>query len=60
MLGFCFRPVLLIMAFNMVVATVMHVHKGAPFTTWSHPFTILIVFLCLLLIGPGKYSLDRQ
>jgi putative oxidoreductase len=59
-LGLFFRPVLLIMTFNMFVAMVMHLHKGDSFATWSHPATIAVVFLSLLLIGPGKYSLDRQ
>ena len=59
-LGFCFRPALLAMAFTMVVALVMHLHHGDGFSTWSHPLTCLVVFIGLLFVGPGRYSLDRE
>jgi uncharacterized membrane protein YphA (DoxX/SURF4 family) len=29
-------------------------------TGWSHAFEAGIVFFSLLLIGPGRYSIDRK
>jgi hypothetical protein len=37
-----------------------HLPHGDPFGIWSHPLEDGIVFLSLLLIGPGAYSIDRK
>ena len=42
----------------MFTASVMHWSKGDPFTTLSHPLSLLFVFVGLVLIGGGCYSLD--
>ncbi|MGC3989335.1 MAG: DoxX family protein [Chthoniobacteraceae bacterium] len=60
-LGCLFRPACLLMAFTMTVATIMHFHKHDDFDLHtSHSLSMAIVFYCLLLIGPGKYSVDKQ
>lgn len=56
-LGFLFRPACLFLAVTMAVALNMHITKGDPFMLYSHALEDGIVFLCLILIGPGKYSL---
>lgn len=60
-LGFCFRPVSLLMAFTMVVATLtMASGKNADFNACSHPLKMAIVFISLAFIGPGKLSIDKD
>lgn len=59
-LGFCFRPACLFLAATMCIATIMHVKHQDNFNlATSHAATAAIVFLSLLLIGPGKYSIDK-
>jgi putative oxidoreductase len=57
-LGLFFRPALISLLFTMFIASLSHFDAGDPFTKWSHPVEAGILFLSLLLIGPGKYSLD--
>ncbi len=57
MLGLFFRPAAILLAFTMAVALQMHVSKGDPFQVYSHALEAGIVFLSLILIGPGKYAL---
>ncbi len=57
MLGLFFRPACIVLAFTMAVALNMHVSKGDPFRVYSHALEDGIVFLSLILIGPGKYAL---
>ncbi|MCX8494396.1 MAG: DoxX family protein, partial [Chthoniobacterales bacterium] len=65
LIGFCFRPACLFLVINMVVATTMHFHTtpGDFMEKWSvasHAIELGSVFLSLLLIGPGRYSVDRE
>ncbi|MDX1618348.1 MAG: DoxX family protein [Balneolaceae bacterium] len=57
-LGLFFKPTVALLAVVMVVATAKHIASGAPFSIMSHSIEIGIVCLSLLLIGPGKHSLD--
>lgn len=57
-MGLFFKPTLAFLAIVMVVATAKHIALDAPFSSLSHSIEIGIVCLCLLLIGPGKHSLD--
>jgi len=60
-LGFAFRPACLFLAFNMTVATIMHFDKKDDFGIHtSHALSMAVLFFSLLLIGPGKYSVDKQ
>jgi putative oxidoreductase len=59
-LGFYFRPAVLLMAITMAMALRMHLAKGDPFTTYSHAMELGLTFLCLLFVGPGKFSIDRE
>lgn len=56
--GFLFRPALILLIGNMIVATSMHIITG----NGSPEMAILygIVWIGLLLIGPGAYSVDAR
>ncbi len=43
----------------MIVALTMHFNKGDNFTTYSHVLSLAVVFLSLLIAGPGNFSLDH-
>ena len=58
--GFLFRPAAFLLLITMIVATVFHFHKGDPFSVASHAIELGIVFLSLIFIGPGKYSVDKN
>lgn len=57
-LGLFVRKWMVLMAFVMVVAVILHVKNGDQFTALSYPLAMLFVFLALLLLGSGRYSLD--
>ncbi len=59
-MGLLFRPACLLLLGVMVVATTMHIKAGDSFSTVSHPIEAGIVFLSLVLIGPGRFSLDYK
>ncbi len=59
-LGFLFRPACMLLLFTMFIAGLMHIKLGDPFTKWSHALEAGIVFLALIFIGPGKYSIDKK
>lgn len=56
--GFVTRPAAILLVINMTVAANMHIQtgNGSPETAIMYG----IVFLTLIFIGPGKYSLDAQ
>ena len=56
-LGFLFRLATLPMITTMGVAYFM-VHSNDPFATKELAFIYLVLFLILLITGPGKYSID--
>jgi putative oxidoreductase len=57
-LGLLARPASAVMAFNMLVALIFHFNRGDNFVTYSHALEGGILFLSLLISGPGKFSLD--
>ncbi len=59
-LGFFTRPACFCLLSTMIVAASMHISKGDPFVAYSHAVEAGILFLSLIFIGPGKYSLDDQ
>ncbi|OGG03374.1 MAG: hypothetical protein A3F83_09390 [Candidatus Glassbacteria bacterium RIFCSPLOWO2_12_FULL_58_11] len=56
--GLLTRPACLSLAFTMAVATSFHLFSGDNFGIYSHALKMLVVFLALALIGPGRLSLD--
>ncbi len=59
--GFAFRPVCLLLLLDMLAALFMHhIRVGDGFGKFAQAFEMAFVFASLILIGPGKYSVDRQ
>ena len=56
-LGFMMRPACGLLFITMLVAAVFHIKKGDGIMGASHAIELGIVFLSLIVIGPGKYSL---
>jgi len=61
-LGYQFRLACVFLVFNMLVATLSMAAKGggALGLGTTYPFEILLVFVALLFLGAGKYSLDKN
>ena len=60
-LGFCYRPVCLLLTFTMVIASLKLHHDKADFqSAASRPIELAIVFLGLAFIGPGRFSIDKD
>ena len=59
-LGLLFRPACAALAFTMVVAATMHFRAEGTFFAAAHAIELGVVFLALLFVGPGRYSLDRN
>lgn len=59
-LGLFFRPACILLTLTMIVATSRHLSQGDGWGRASHAIEDGIVFLSLILIGPGKYSLDEK
>lgn len=57
-LGLATRVVAFIMACNMAVAVMFHVARHDAWTILSHPLSLLVVFIGLMIAGAGVYSLD--
>ncbi|HQP91405.1 MAG TPA: DoxX family protein [Candidatus Omnitrophota bacterium] len=59
-LGLFFRLFCGLLAFTMFVAVTMHLRKGDGLFAAGHAIEDFSVFLGLLFIGPGKFSLDHM
>lgn len=59
-LGLLFRPACVAMAGTMAVAATTHLAKGDGVMGASHAIELGVVFVALLLVGPGAYSIDAR
>ncbi len=60
-LGFCYRPVCLLLTFTMAVATLtLAAPKDHDFKIYSNPLKLAVVFLGLAFVGPGRFSIDKD
>lgn len=59
-LGLFFRPACILLTITMAVAATMHLGRGDGLQRASHAIESGILFLSLIVIGPGKYSIDRK
>ena len=59
-LGVVFRPACILLTITMLVAAISHLSRGDGLGGASHAIELGIVFLSLILIGAGKYSLDEK
>ncbi|MHB1158000.1 MAG: DoxX family protein [Phycisphaerales bacterium] len=58
-LGLFTRVAAFLLLSTMTVAFIMHTHNHDPFdAVASHPLELAIVYLSLLLIGPGRFAVD--
>lgn len=60
LLGLAFRPVCMLLTFNLLVAALMHLKSGEDFMSASQAIETGFMFLGLIFIGPGKYSVDKK
>ena len=60
MLGLFFRPACLFLVITMLIASLVSYAHGDGFGDASHAIEMGVVFLGLLFIGPGRYSVDRK
>ena len=58
-LGLFTRPAAGFMAFTMVTAALTHLSRLDPWNRIITPVEMLGIFLCLIFVGAGKYSLDN-
>lgn len=58
-LGILTRPNTAVLAFTMLVALWFHLSKGDAFIKYSHALESCILFVALLISGPGRFSLDH-
>ena len=60
-LGLFFRPVNILLLFTMIIASLVHLlDPKQGINEASHAIELGIVFLSLIFIGPGKYSIDKK
>ena len=58
-LGLCTRLASFLMMCTMIVASMHHITNGDPFGTLSHPLKMSFVFLSLIFLGGGTWSLEK-
>lgn len=59
-IGLYFRPVAAMLVFVMFITTINHLGKGDSLMKASHSAELAFVFLGMLFLGPGRYSVDRS
>jgi len=62
-LGLAFRPVCLLLVINMAIAAIFHFHQHGEMgglNGAAHAIEDGVVFLGLLFVGPGRYSVDKK
>lgn len=60
LLGVFFTPTIALLLIVMIVATVKSLGAGEGFGSYSHSIELAVVFISLIFIGPGAYSLDHK
>lgn len=60
LIGFFTRPAALLLFFTMLVAAMKHLYAGETVMDASHAIELSFVFFALFIIGPGRYSIDKQ
>lgn len=59
-LGFYMLPTLILLICTMVVALISQIATQSGYPAIAHPLSLGIIFVALLFIGPGKYSIDYK
>ena len=61
LLGLFFRPVNILLLFTMIIASLVHLlDPKQDIMEASHAIELGVVFLGLVFLGPGKYSIDKK
>ncbi len=60
LLGLFFTPSVVLLFLVMLVASVKNIATAEGLANYSHSIELAVVFLSLVLIGAGKYSLDKK
>lgn len=60
MAGLFYRPILVLLTITMLVAMITKIAEGAAYPEMAHPMKMAIVFASMILLGPGKYSIDYR
>ncbi len=53
--GLYFTPACVLLLLTMLVATIGSLSAGDPFSEFSHPLELAIVFFSLIVTGPGRH-----
>jgi putative oxidoreductase len=59
-LGLFFRPAALFIAFTMFIGFLSMSRVNHSFVDYSRPLEMCLVFIILLFVGPGKFSVDKD
>lgn len=60
-IGLGTRPAAAALAFTMLVAAANHIADGDPFGPgWSHAFEDGVAFVALVVMGGGRYAVERK
>lgn len=59
-LGLFFRPMSILLMGTMIVAVTKHLAQGDGLSDASHAIELAFVFLGLVFLGPGRYSVDKS
>ncbi len=60
LLGIGVRIFAALLAFTMLVAFLMHAHKGDGFKVYSHALSLAVVFFAIVVIGGGNLSIGAK
>lgn len=60
LLGLFFRPATALLLITMIVAANMHIATGDGLRGASHAIENALFLITMLVIGPGKYSIDAK
>lgn len=59
-IGLFFRPAAIMLTGTMIVALATHISAGDNFMVYGHALDLMIVFAGAILIGAGRYSIDKK
>lgn len=60
LMGLWYWPVCILLAFTMLVAGAKHLSAGDGWGGASHALELMFVYIGLIFIGPGSYSVDKK
>jgi putative oxidoreductase len=58
LLGFLYRPGLMLVILTMFVASWQHIAKGDGILRAAYPMEMAVILIAMFIFGPGKYSIQ--